>query len=520
MVYCKFQNVFWKPQNSIWNYVWLYFSFWNPCDRSPVQQKTWTHLSAYAHILLLCWCLEAGADSSRFPMVGRAAMGARWIEVAPPVDLFDFSLVGFWNFVDIAASLKGHCPQPQFDPLHLSRGSIMIPGTWPELFRYKTHRVAIRLGDCAAGSACIEYFFSLRPQMPTVWLLGQLCGTSPSHERHKFVRCQLGALHGFSMVLLLCLLTRHFLKLPVVPHKAVAEISKIGNYRRGELLWWMDGRANPLMDREVAEALSLSLSLSLFLSPSLSIYPFVHISICLSICLSIYLSIFLSIYPSICLFIYLFTYLCISLSISLSLYLSTCLSVYPSICLSIHLSFYLSTWKETIPRDFFQMCIDLSINQSTNQSINLSTCLFIYLALYLSIYQSIYSSFPSLFLLSISLFICLSICLSIRLSIHLSMCLSIGISPRVNTYATLPSNIKIARSKRKQNCKTSSKIQRRQHQQRSTSARLPQLLKFTTSNAKQFCETSFKSGSSKLKYKFKSWKLKAAVFPRDGVQIW
>ena len=39
--------------------------------------------------------------------------------------------------------------------------------------------------------------------------------------------------------------------IPVVPHKAVAEVSKIGNYRRGDLLWCMDGRANPLMRRKV-----------------------------------------------------------------------------------------------------------------------------------------------------------------------------------------------------------------------------------------------------------------------------
>ena len=39
--------------------------------------------------------------------------------------------------------------------------------------------------------------------------------------------------------------------IPAVPHKAVAEVSKIGHYRRGELLWCMDGRANPLMDRKV-----------------------------------------------------------------------------------------------------------------------------------------------------------------------------------------------------------------------------------------------------------------------------
>ena len=40
--------------------------------------------------------------------------------------------------------------------------------------------------------------------------------------------------------------------IPVVPHKAVAEVSKIGNYRRGELLWCMGGRANALMDRKMA----------------------------------------------------------------------------------------------------------------------------------------------------------------------------------------------------------------------------------------------------------------------------
>ena len=42
-----------------------------------------------------------------------------------------------------------------------------------------------------------------------------------------------------------------YLYLPVVPQKAVAEVSMIGHCRRGELLWSMDGRANPLMDRKV-----------------------------------------------------------------------------------------------------------------------------------------------------------------------------------------------------------------------------------------------------------------------------
>ena len=42
-----------------------------------------------------------------------------------------------------------------------------------------------------------------------------------------------------------------FPRIPVVPHRAVAEVSKIGHCRRGELLWCMDGRAIPLMDGKV-----------------------------------------------------------------------------------------------------------------------------------------------------------------------------------------------------------------------------------------------------------------------------
>ena len=39
--------------------------------------------------------------------------------------------------------------------------------------------------------------------------------------------------------------------IPAVPHKAAAEVSKIGHYRRGEWLRCMDRKANPLMDRKV-----------------------------------------------------------------------------------------------------------------------------------------------------------------------------------------------------------------------------------------------------------------------------
>ena len=38
---------------------------------------------------------------------------------------------------------------------------------------------------------------------------------------------------------------------PVVPHKSVAEVSKIGHYGTGELLRCTDDKANPLMDRKV-----------------------------------------------------------------------------------------------------------------------------------------------------------------------------------------------------------------------------------------------------------------------------
>ena len=56
---------------------------------------------------------------------------------------------------------------------------------------------------------------------------------------------------NFNIFIYLCIIYIYTHIIPVVPHKAVAEVSKIGNYRRGELLRCMDGRANPLMDRKV-----------------------------------------------------------------------------------------------------------------------------------------------------------------------------------------------------------------------------------------------------------------------------
>ena len=130
--------------------------------------------------------------------------------------------------------------------------------------------------------------------------------------------------------------------LPVVPHKAVAEVSKIGTYRRGWLLWIRDGKANPLMDRKVLEVSSLSLSFSdhlptylssMYLSIYLAIYlslSLFHLIAYLPIYLSIYLSVYISIYLSFSLF-----HLSICLAVYLSIYLSICLSVCRSVYLSI-----------------------------------------------------------------------------------------------------------------------------------------------------------------------------------------
>ena len=55
-----------------------------------------------------------------------------------------------------------------------------------------------------------------------------------------------------------------------VPHKAVAEISRIGPYRRGELLRCMDGRANSLMDRKVVGVVLFGVVAMVAIVPSLT----------------------------------------------------------------------------------------------------------------------------------------------------------------------------------------------------------------------------------------------------------
>ena len=155
-------------------------------------------------------------------------------------------------------------------------------------------------------------------------------------------------------------------------HKAVAEVSKIGNlYRRGELLWYVVMHG---WQSESTDALSLSLPLSTLYTLS-SIYPsmrpvhlFIHPSIYLSVYLSIWLSIRLSaVYPSVCLSVYL------SIRVSVYLFIS---SIHPSIHLSPYPSVYLSIY----------LCIYLSIDLVIYLTIYLSAYLFIWLPVYLIIW--------------------------------------------------------------------------------------------------------------------------------------
>ena len=98
--------------------------------------------------------------------------------------------------------------------------------------------------------------------------------------------------------------------LPVVPHKAVAEVSKIGNLWERLVVVNRGWQSEPTDGSKGGWSVGLSICLSVYLSFDLSIYPSIHLSIHPSIHLSIYLSVSWSICPS--------AYLCIYLSINLS----------------------------------------------------------------------------------------------------------------------------------------------------------------------------------------------------------
>ena len=152
--------------------------------------------------------------------------------------------------------------------------------------------------------------------------------------------------------------------LPLVLHKAVAEVSKkpIGEVgccesRMAERThWWIEKWLDCC-------AIYLSFSLSSVIYPL--VFQFIHLSIYLSLPLFVYLSVFLSI----CLSVY---------PSCLSICLSVCMSIYLSVCLFIYLSVYLS--------------IDLPVYPCTYLSFYLSVFLSIYLSVYLPICPSVYLS--------------------------------------------------------------------------------------------------------------------------------
>ena len=130
----------------------------------------------------------------------------------------------------------------------------------------------------------------------------------------------------------------------------MAEVSKIGSYRRGLVVvtsGWQSEPAHAATRGWGSGSLSLCLSpvrlfatviIFLYLSACLLVHPFLWWSISFSVCLCLYLSLYLSIHPSIGLSC------CPSISpcIYLSIFLPCHLWIQPSIFLSIHLNIHRS----------------------------------------------------------------------------------------------------------------------------------------------------------------------------------
>ena len=132
--------------------------------------------------------------------------------------------------------------------------------------------------------------------------------------------------------------SRNWCNISVVPHKAVAEVSKIGNLQERLVVvnpgWQSESTDGPkgawgLLSFSSFSFFSFFLWLPTYLS---SMYLSIYRSISLFLSsnyLSVYLSIYLSLSLSfICLSVYLSSCLAVYLSISLSICLSICLPVY------------------------------------------------------------------------------------------------------------------------------------------------------------------------------------------------
>ena len=88
------------------------------------------------------------------------------------------------------------------------------------------------------------------PKRPKTFSFGEIKQWLGNASSNQWNTAQL----GYSVRVLCCGpqdISYHHDAVPLLPHKAVAEVSGVGHYRRGWLLWITDGRANPLMDRKV-----------------------------------------------------------------------------------------------------------------------------------------------------------------------------------------------------------------------------------------------------------------------------
>ena len=93
---------------------------------------------------------------------------------------------------------------------------------------------------------CVLYFaYPVSPSLVQVSSYGGCCSCRPGDFAYH---SSLPILHVGCQGSLCITCIMNYKWLPVVPHKAVAEVSRIGHYRRDWLLWVTDGRAKTLMD--------------------------------------------------------------------------------------------------------------------------------------------------------------------------------------------------------------------------------------------------------------------------------
>ena len=146
-----------------------------------------------------------------------------------------------------------------------ARKTVQMPAAEAEVQGFRTsHRLTSAECRYLVGSFCDEYTVYPHSTFDLIWLDHDtwwiltpnwimIWDLSPNS-----LSLSLALPHGISRHLASSRVT-YYSSLPSEPHKAVAEVSKIGHYRRGELLSCMDGRANPLMDRKVVRVVFFGL---------------------------------------------------------------------------------------------------------------------------------------------------------------------------------------------------------------------------------------------------------------------